>query len=267
MSFLTILAEVVAVVAAMVALAAVGIVGADRLRRLRRTARLRLRAVAPQLAVLAVVLLVNSAIRDVVPEFSWIIGWNITGYIFALEGTFVAFVQSFASPPLTAYFSFVYVYGYVFLLVFPLLAYAALDDARPLRELVIAYSLNYGLGLLCYVLFIAYGPRNLLSDLVESLLYTTYPRYQLLTSRVNTNTNVFPSLHTSLSITVAMLAWLSRDQYPKWTAIATFGALSVVIATMYLGIHWATDVLAGLLLSAASVALARRWVGDGSWRS
>ncbi|WP_129114580.1 phosphatase PAP2 family protein [Halegenticoccus tardaugens] len=262
MSLLTTLAEVVAVVLVLGAGAAYGIVGVDRLRRLRRTLRGRLRAVAPQISILAVVLLVNSAIRDVVPEFSWLIGWNITGYIYALEGEFVPFVQSFATPPLTAYFSYVYVYGYVFLLVFPLLAYAALDDARPLRELVIAYSLNYALGLVCYVFFIAYGPRNLLSDLVDSLLFTTYPRFQLLTAQVNTNTNVFPSLHTSLSVTVAALAWRSREVYPRWTALAGVLALSIVISTMYLGIHWATDVVAGVALAALSVKLATRWAAD-----
>jgi membrane-associated phospholipid phosphatase len=77
---------------------------------------------------------------------------------------------------------------------------------------------------------------------------------------VNTNTNVFPSLHTSLSITVALIAWQTRRQYPLWTAVSVPIAASVVISTMYLGIHWAIDVLAGALMAWVIVRLAsRRW--------
>ncbi|PHQ46249.1 inositol phosphorylceramide synthase, partial [Halorubrum sp. C3] len=72
--------------------------------------------------------------------------------------------------------------------------------------------------------------------------------------------NVFPSLHTSLSVTVGTFAVLTRDEYPLWTLIAVPLSLSVVIATMYLGIHWLTDVVAGFALAFGCVALAYRLV-------
>jgi len=152
------------------------------------------------------------------------------------------------------------VYGYVYLLVFPLLAYAVLDDSRPLEQLAVAYSVNYALGLVCYVLFVAYGPRNLLGDTVESFLYTHHPQFQFLTSEVNSNTNVFPSLHTSLSATVIGVAYDTRDHYPRWLPIATVLGLTIIGATMYLGIHWGIDVLAGLALAAIAVAIGRHYV-------
>ncbi|MFW6449005.1 MAG: phosphatase PAP2 family protein, partial [Halobacteriota archaeon] len=145
-----------------------------------------------------------------------------------------------------------------FLLVFPLLAYMALEDNRPLRTLVIAYASNYLLGLLFYLVVIAYGPRNLLPDTVEPLLYSTYPEYQNLTRQVNRNTNVFPSLHASLAATVVLLAWRTRDTYPRWLPVSAAIAASVVVSTMYLGIHWATDVVAGLVLAYVAVELAER---------
>ena len=258
------LAQVLLVVlggtAVMLGVALMTIVGPERLRTLRECARERLREGGPYLAVLVLVLIVNKVARDIGPELSWIVGWNITSTIYAIEGNFVAYVQTVAHPALTAAFSFTYLLGYVFLLVFPFLAYIALPDARPLKLTAAAYTCNYAVGLTCYILFISYGPRNLIPDLVDPLLFSTYPRSQILTGEVNVNTNVFPSLHTSLSVTSATLAWYTREEYPRWTPVAVGFALSIAFATMYLGIHWATDVVAGLVLGVASVELADRIV-------
>lgn len=219
------------------------------------------REVAPTALILGVVLLANGLIRDAGVELSWLIGVNVTGRIHALEGQFVATVQSFATTELTALFSFVYIFGYVFLLTFPVVLYA-LYDTDPLLTTLVAYSLNYTIGLVSYILFVAYGPRNYMPNLVESLLYTSWPQAQLLTSQVNVNTNVFPSLHTSLAVTVALIAYQYRGEYEGWHTVATVLAVLITISTMYLGIHWLTDVIGGVVLAALSVFLATRVV-DG----
>ena len=238
----------------------VGIVGRDGLATLLRNVRNRPREVAGPVGLVVAVLVLNKFVRDVAPEVSHVIGWNVTGLIYRIEGPFVAHLQSVAAPWLTAYFSVVYLPGYVFLLVFPFLAYGSLEDLAPLKRTAVSFAANYTIGLLLYTLFISYGPRNLLPEAVEPLLYSTYPRAQILVSEVNTNTNVFPSLHTSLSVTVALLAWQTRGQYPWWSRIAVPLAASVVISTMYLGIHWAVDVLAGAAMAVGIVSLAsRRW--------
>ena len=259
-----VLFQLTVVVALMILVATAIVVGRNRLVRTRREFRARLKAATPITAVLAAVLLFNGVARETVPDLSWTIGWEVTGTIYDLEGEFIVWLQELATPWTTAYFSFVYVYGYVFLLVFPLIAYFALADTRPLRELLTAYTLNYVLGLVCYVFIIAYGPRNVMPELVDALLYDTYPQYQHLTRQVNRNTNVFPSLHTSLAATVAFVAYRSRDVYPVWFGVATVLGLSVAISTMYLGIHWAVDVVAGVVLAAVSVVLAAHLVGRWS---
>jgi membrane-associated phospholipid phosphatase len=250
------LSRLLIVVAILLGVSFAAIVGRPRLRRAYTTRRLRVQKLYPYVGLLAVVLVVNSLARDMGTALSWLLDWNITGLIYAIEGEFVATLQAAGSPPITAYLSSIYVYGYVFLLVFPILAYFVLDDLRPFRHTMLAYGFNYAIGVACYILFIAYGPRNLMPELVDSLLYANWPRSQLLTSEVNSKTNVFPSLHTSLSVSVVLLAYRTRRAYPAWLVLSIPIAASVVVSTMYLGIHWGVDVVAGVVLGIASVLLA-----------
>jgi membrane-associated phospholipid phosphatase len=259
MALIGVLSRVAVVAALLVGAGLVVLVGPARLRDGVRDVTSNVRDVAPAAVVLAAVLGMNRVVRDAGIDLSWILGLRLTRRIHAIEGGFVPALQSLATPPVTAYFEAIYIHGYVFVLVFPVAAFLFHEDDQPLREHLVAYSLNYGIGVVCYVLIVAYGPRNFFAPgTVESLLYTNWPESQLLTSQVNTNTNVFPSLHASLSTTVALFAYRFRGIYPRWAPVAAVLAVSVVISTMYLGIHWATDVLAGVVLAAGSVVLATR---------
>ncbi|MEM4780790.1 MAG: phosphatase PAP2 family protein [Halalkalicoccus sp.] len=262
MGLITVLVSVVVIVSVLLVVGTLLCIDRRQLRELRADLRPRLRLAAPAIALLGIVLVLNSLTRRTAQQLSLLIGFEITDQIYRIEGEFVAWLQTFQTTELTVYFSGIYIYGYVFLLVFPLLAYLALSEQRTLHELTIAYTANYAIGLVCYLLFVAYGPRNILA--AEQLMYNVYPSSRLLTSAVNTNTNVFPSLHTSLSVTALLFAWRTREAYPRWLAIATVLATSVVISTMYLGIHWLIDVIAGIGLAALSYWIGVR--GADRWR-
>ena len=262
--------SVLAWVGTMLFVASVTIIRPRRLYNLWNEAAPRLREAKYALAVLGVVLLVSAVGRGTLAAISAIIGIQLTGTIYAIEGDFVAWVQAtFVVPQLTTYFSWVYVYGYVFLLAFPFVAYLALPKTTTLRRLIVAYALNYGIGLVVYTIVFAHGPRNVMPNMVTPLLSTFNPDFLALTHEVNENTNVFPSLHTSLAVTAATFAALTRDEYPLWTPIAAWLAASVVLATMYLGIHWLTDVIGGIILAFGAVFLAYRFVepADGEPQS
>ncbi|MEF8779229.1 MAG: phosphatase PAP2 family protein [Haloferacaceae archaeon] len=259
-SLARVVVTLVGVVAVGSLVAGVTIVGPARLRGLFRTVPVHLREAAPYLAALILVLAISSVARDGLQSVSQLYGLYLTGAIFAIEGEFVGWLQSYATEELTQLFSWVYVYGYAFLLVFPFIAYAALEESTQLERLIVAYTINYALGLLIYTLVFAHGPRNVMPDLVTSLLFTTTPEFQRLVSHVNVHSNVFPSLHTSLSVTVALLAYRTREVYPAWAALAGVLAAGVVFSTMYLGIHWAIDVLGGIVLAFGSVRAACRYV-------
>ncbi|WP_123622444.1 phosphatase PAP2 family protein [Halorubrum sp. CSM-61] len=238
-------------------------------RQLHRTAdefAVRFRGVSPYLGAAGAFLLLKQATHGYRLRLSRALNWNVTDELHAVEGGFVATLQNAVPPAALEFFSATYVLGFAFLLVTAPVLYFVSSSQRRLKELLVAYVVNYMIGSLCYTLFIAYGPRNHLPT-VEGLMYQFYPATQTLTAAVSSNTNVFPSLHTSLAVAVALVAWRSRREHSRWFAIAAFVATSVVISTMYLGIHWLTDVVAGLALGWGSVRLAGHIVASAETRS
>lgn len=254
--FFEVLTSLLVSVAVLVVLSAPLLIGPHRLLKTGRTLRPRLVAITPYAIVLGSILLVNKGAQSVLTSVSWLLGYNLTPKIYHIEGEFVGHLQGLFNNEAFLYFALVYVVGYSFLLVFPVVAYLCLPEMRRLKELLVAYGLNYAIGMVCYTLFVAYGPRNVMPDAVGQPLYTFFPETMLLTAEINTNTNVFPSLHTSLAVTILIFAFMTRDEYPLWTAVATVLSASVVLATMVLGIHWLIDVLAGVVVATVAVAAA-----------
>ncbi|ELY87664.1 PA-phosphatase-like phosphoesterase [Natrialba hulunbeirensis JCM 10989] len=260
-----VLTRVALVVALALAVSLVVFVGRERLASLRTEWQPRLRQSAPAFALLVVILGLNRIMRQDGYDISQAYGIHMTEVFYSLEGDFVLLFRSIATPEVTTFFSVAYVYVYAFVLIFPVVAYVALSNTVVLRQLLTAYSLNYVIGLVFYLLVIAYGPRNVMIEGMDAThLYYASPEYIHLTTEVNQNRNVFPSLHTSLSATVAIFAYMTRDQYRAWFPVAVGLATSVIISTMYLGIHWAIDVVAGLVLAVVCVVLAKRLVGRWS---
>ncbi|WP_440772763.1 phosphatase PAP2 family protein [Natronorubrum sp. DTA28] len=269
MALIDVLLELTLVVVAMLVTATLVIVGPRNAVAALREFRWRLETCLLPFAALAVVLLLRWSTQDVVQRLERnVLRNNITAYLFefdrAVFGTDpVVVLQSFQTDVLTSFFVFIYIYGYAFLLLFPFVAYFALKEMEELSMLVLSFTANYAIGLLFYTLFIAFGPRNVDPLLFEGLLYEAFPQSRTLTNEINQNTNVFPSLHTSLAMTVFFLAWVTREKYPVWLPISGFLAISVSLSTMYLGIHWFADVVAGTLLALISVYIGVNYTIDG----
>ena len=257
MALANVLLELVLIVATMLVTATLVIVGPRAIVAAVRDVRWRLDQCLLPFAALAAVLLVRWSTQDVVQRLErGVLRNNITPYLFEIDRALfdpVAVLQSFQTEALTSFFVFVYIYGYAFLILFPFVAYFALEEMEELSTLVLAVIANYGIGLIFYTLFIAFGPRNVDPLVFEGLLYDAFPQSRELTNEINRNTNVFPSLHTSLAMTMFFLAWVTREKYPLWLPVAGILAISVGLSTMYLGIHWFSDVVAGMALALVSV--------------
>ena len=244
----------------------IGAVLESRDRRLRR-----LRAVAPYLGGLALVLLVNKGLLRRLETLSRTYGVRATLWFYELEGDTVATVQS-AIPEWGVYvFGPVYVLGYVVVLSLPLVAYVFATNARAVKTLVTAYAVEYLAAIVCYTAVFAYGPRNYhrlpgadpTAAQVEAPLLEAFRSITRLTARVNVETNVFPSMHAALSITVFLVAVSTHDEFPRWTGVASVLVASILLSTLYLGVHWVTDLVAGGMLAVGGVVVADRIVSRG----
>ncbi|MFW6382880.1 MAG: phosphatase PAP2 family protein [Haloferacaceae archaeon] len=211
---------------------------------------------SPYIGFVGLVVLLRWLVHDESVELSREVGRNITGLLFEIEGFFVAGLQTVTPDAFVPVFAAFYVFGFTYLLIVPVILYALASTTRPLKELLVAYALNDVVGMTLYTLFVAYGPRLYIAGHVDGLLYDLYPQVSSLTGTVSANTNVFPSLHTSLSVVVLLFAWRTRERHPRWFVIAATCAVTIVLSTMILGIHWLTDVIAGVLLAYGSVTAA-----------
>jgi len=246
-------------------------VGRERLTRMLRDAerrRQRLRAITPYLGGLVVILLVNKGLLRRLEAISQEHGVRATMWLYAVEGDLVATVQSALPEWGLYYFGPVYVLGYAVVLTFPFFAYFFASDARAIQRLVVAYGVEYLVAIGCYTAVFAYGPRNYHrlpganpnAARVEAPLLAAFQSVTQLTARVNVETNVFPSMHAALSITVFLTAVGTHEQFPRWTPIAGVLTLSILASTVYLGVHWVTDLVAGGVLAVVGIAVARRVV-------
>ncbi|MUG71717.1 phosphatase PAP2 family protein [Paenibacillus validus] len=66
--------------------------------------------------------------------------------------------------------------------------------------------------------------------------------------------NCFPSMHTSISFAMLLLALREKDRIFKYMMVTYCSA--IIFSTMYLQIHWVLDVLAGMAFAYGTVKLA-----------
>ena len=222
----------------------------------------RISEIIPYLGGITAVLIINKGLQDAVARFARTYGFDATALFYTIEGDFVAWFQSLFPEVANLYFGTIYVFGYAILLTFPLIGYLFAETAEPYKVTVTAYAVNYMVAIVIYAAVLAYGPRVYSAEVSHGLL-ELFPEITGLLALANSAENVFPSLHTSMSMTVLLVAVRTHSEFPRWTPVAAFLALNVVVSTMALGIHWLVDVVAGVLLAWVSIVVANHYV---SWR-
>ena len=76
--------------------------------------------------------------------------------------------------------------------------------------------------------------------------------------------NCFPSSHVSLTVVMVGLAFLYRLRF-RWVCL--WIGLLVILSTSVLGIHWLTDIAAGLATGVLALQVARVLVGEPESRA
>lgn len=207
---------------------------------------------------------------------SWT-GLDFTPALLALEGGFHAWLQSslggvewLLQPVLAAS----YVAGYpVLIILTPVLG---IWLGRPLlaRRALAAYALCFAVAVPFFLfmpvdeVWFAHNtcppgdPSAFLQACNQGAVRNLVLEYDFVSIYAyNEINNCFPSLHTAMSVALAAVAW--RSGAPRryaWFAAVLAGV--IVASTVYLGIHWVSDVVAGLAVAWGVVFAVERWIPD-----
>ncbi len=188
--------------------------------------------------------------------------WDFTPQVAQIGAGILLWLQRFEWAPLT------HLLTYVYIVLFPLFGlasvavYAARRDWDSLKRLFLGFCANYLVALPFYLL-VPVNEAWAGGVGVRFLIPQVYPAFEAQYRPFSGLDNCFPSLHTSLALTYALVAW--RNGYRRLALVLTAGAGLVMLSTLYLGVHWALDMFAGaalaLLASGYVPALAVRLFG------
>ncbi|XEC93146.1 phosphatase PAP2 family protein [Paenibacillus tarimensis] len=181
---------------------------------------------------------------------------DFTGLFYSIEGGFVSGIQHlFEHPALTTVLSFMYIVVFQALLITSIGIYTFRHNKTMFYAVCYAIMINYLVAFPFYLYFPvlevwAYDPD------VRFIMLDAFPTFESQYRELSGLDNCFPSLHTSISVTLAMLALRSGNK--RWAWICGICALTIIFSIFYLGIHWLIDMLGGFSLGLFASAVGMR---------
>jgi len=182
----------------------------------------------------------------------------------AWDRGFVGWIQrTLHAPWMTDGLSYMYLVVFHSLLAASLILYGSKPDKRLYYATCYAVMLNYGLAI-PFFLFFPVQEVWVLEPAVHLRLLDVFPRFEHEYRLLSGIDNCFPSLHTSISVTLAVLAL--RSGIARWAWLCAVSAVAIVFSIFYLGIHWFADMAGGIALGMfaahAGIRLALRHAKD-----
>ena len=173
------------------------------------------------------------------------VGVDFANDIHNIEGDAVYWFSQHWTPVLVYFFVIMYIAVYPFTLWFLPLYFIIHDEKKSMK------TLSYGL-LLIYVIALPFYLFLPVTNVykyygMESALEAVVPTVENFFYATTTQNNCLPSLHVAMTILIAWSAHLTGNK--KLSYFAFFSMASVIIAVIYLAIHWFTDILFGALLA------------------
>jgi len=230
-------------------------------------ARSRMRRHRVSLMLLATVFFVNlleTTVEEAVRN-RWGLGRELSYQLARaahwFEGSITADAYDAASPVVVYGFSFAYFFALLVLVLATGWALAR-SGREPFKVFALAVAADYAISLPFFLFFPvperwAYPESGaiLLSDLWAPELIEVF-------RPISGLDNCFPSFHVSLTVVTVVLAFLYRLRY-RWSAL--WIGLLITLSTSVLGIHWLTDIVAGLATGILAVTVARLMERSITW--
>ncbi|MBL6885294.1 MAG: inositol phosphorylceramide synthase [Candidatus Poseidoniaceae archaeon] len=194
-------------------------------------------------------------------------GLDMTPLIYAIEGSLVLEVQqTFQAKWLTVALTHFYVAGFMFICYVSVFYFAFFDDRWIADRMTLSIAWVYILAIPFYLFFNVRVTGDYVPGM-ETLAYDLTPEISDWFRRIDPFTNGMPSLH--IGIPFAVWLCLTRfDEDRRWNRyrgmVLTY-TLVTAFAIIYLGIHWFSDIIGGMLIAALAVSFTDK-TSDGWWK-
>jgi len=192
---------------------------------------------------------------------NWInVPYDLTPVLTGWEGTWMVWLQTnLQSDLLTAICAVFYLILFQSALVASVGIYTYHQNMKLVYAFCIAILVNYLVAVPFY-LFVPVNEVWFAHSQVRFLMLDVFPRFEQEYRSLSGINNCFPSLHTSISITIALLA--SKSGIRRWAIFTWINAVVIIFSIFYMGIHWFTDMAAGTTLAIVAVTVGMK---VGAW--
>ena len=191
---------------------------------------------------------------------------DMTPYVYAIEGDIVLWVQEgFRNDLLDVILTHFYVMGFM-TATFASFVYPIYFDDRHMADRVsLSMFWVYILAIPFYLFFNVRVTGDYI-PLMETIAYDLTPEIHNWFTRIDPFTNGMPSLHIGLpfAIWLTMTRW---DEDGRWLRFRRFLVIFLALTAfsiIYLGIHWAIDIIGGMIVAIAAVSVTER-THKGIW--
>ena len=191
---------------------------------------------------------------------------DMTPYVYAIEGDIVLWVQEgFRNDLLDVVLTHFYVMGFM-TATFASFVYPIYFDDRHMADRVsLSMFWVYILAIPFYLFFNVRVTGDYI-PLMETIAYDLTPEIHNWFTRIDPFTNGMPSLHIGLpfAIWLTMTRW---DEDGRWLRFRRFLVIFLALTAfsiIYLGIHWAIDIIGGMIIAIAAVSVTER-THKGIW--
>ncbi|TVY04081.1 phosphatase PAP2 family protein [Cohnella terricola] len=191
----------------------------------------------------------------------WIgITYDLTSPLTGWEGNWHVWLQdNIHSDLLTAVCAVFYLVLFQSAMIASVGIYTQRGNMKMYYAFCIAILVNYFVAVPFY-LFVPVNEVWFAHSQVHFLMLDVFPTFEQEYRSLSGLDNCFPSLHTSISVTLALLA--SKSGIRRWAVFNWINAGVIVFSIFYLGIHWFTDMVAGVALAILSAYVGLR---AGAW--
>lgn len=185
------------------------------------------------------------------PLIDRVITWDFTQAVTGVGTGVIRLVQQLEWSPLTHGLTYVYVILFPVLPMVSMLLYTSRRDWSALLRLFTAFTLNYVAALPFYIL-VPVKEAWAAQVGIRFLIPMIFPGFENYYRQFSGLDNCFPSSHTSLALTGALVAW--RCGYRRLAIVLGIGSGLVMFSTLYLGVHSVLDMVAGIILAVVITA-------------